>query len=81
MPNNGDCWHCLFRDKQGKTMGELSSSDHLLQHLKEGYIHGSLIINALKSVGYRLPEVILDNRGSVIQAVRRYFYKSLGIPC
>lgn len=38
-PNNGDCWYCLLRGKDGKTMGDLSTdNDHLTQHIKEGYI-------------------------------------------
>lgn len=80
-PDNGDCWYCLMKEvKTGRPLGEITENkDHLITHLEEKYIHGSLIVNALIWAGYRFPEVIysLDNRTSVISAVRRYFKAQL----
>ena len=80
-PNGGDCWDCSFHTDDGRTMGELSGSDHLKSHLKEKYIHGSLIWNALKHKGYRFPEVIfnMSDRDSIVRAVRGYFKSQLGL--
>jgi hypothetical protein len=50
QPSYGDCWHCFFKGPSG-TMGEMSGKDaereHILGHIQEGYMHGSLIVNAL----------------------------------
>jgi len=78
-PNGGDCWHCSFQTDDGRTMGDLSGSDHLKSHLKEKYIHGSLIWNALKWAGYQYPALMVDHRDSVVRAVKRYFKSQLGL--
>ena len=46
VPENGDCWYCLMFDKEGKQL------DHLLQHVKEKYLHGSILVNAMREMGY-----------------------------
>ena len=64
-------------------MGELGNDkSHLIDHLKSVYIHGSLILNALKWAGYTHPEVIfsMDHRNSIVRSVRRYFKFKLGYP-
>lgn len=82
-PSQGDCWDCLFKTPDGKTMGEINKSDHLLSHLKEKYIHGTLILNALKLAGCHNPGFIFhfDCRDIAISAVKRYFKKQLSIAC
>lgn len=47
MPDKGDCWYCSFMDPDGLENG------HLLDHLDEGYVHGSLIVNAMRARGYQ----------------------------
>ena len=82
-PSNGDCWYCLFKNEDGKTMGDLSNdNDHLISHLKEQYIHGSLILNALEWAGYINAGIIfqMDVRDSIVNSVRRYFKFKLGYP-
>lgn len=63
LPNGGDCWYCSFKVSEGKdtgkSWGDVSSNDHLLQHFKDGYIVSSLLWNAVSEAGYRFPEVIL----------------------
>lgn len=91
-PSQGDCWDCCLRDAEGKTMGEHSKSDHILSHIKEGYLHGSLIMNALVWAGYRNPSFIwqlessdrqqgrkLHNGGNVKRALKRYLYRQCGL--
>lgn len=45
MPTGGDCWCCLGIVRDGDTQ-------HLLDHIEEGYIHGTMIVNAMKEAGY-----------------------------
>jgi hypothetical protein len=68
------------------------TTDHILEHLEEKYIFGSLIYNALNDAGYRpevymatgktgFPASTLDFRGKVIvKSVRRYLKKMLDLP-
>ena len=53
----------------------------LMSHLEEGYIHGSLIYNALKARGYPRPKLIfkMGLTGSIRRGVRKYFRKKLGL--
>jgi hypothetical protein len=49
MPNGGDCWYCSMVTTDGKSLGEaVSDTSHLVNHLDESYIFGSLVYNALK---------------------------------
>lgn len=51
-PSNGDCWHCVLRVSDpsadaGKTLGEVvKNSDHMHDHIKEGYFVPSMIVRA-----------------------------------
>lgn len=74
-PCGGDCFMCRFGDEN---MGD----SHLTSHLDELYIHGSLIMNALKNAGYTDPGYIFntDHRDSIVRAVRKYFKSRLGLP-
>jgi hypothetical protein len=83
IPSGGDCWLCSMCEVEtGKPLGGLTKDNsHLIAHLKEKYIHGSLIVNALKSAGYPNPQLIyqMGLRDSVVRAVRRYLKRQLGI--
>lgn len=59
LPGNGDCWGCLFRDKNHPET-EPMGTDHLRQHMTEDerYYVPSLLWNAIKAKGYRSPEFI-----------------------
>lgn len=51
-PEAGDCFFCRTTDS-GKTLGDATNNHaHLLSHLEEGYVVGSLIVNALKESHY-----------------------------
>lgn len=43
-PSNGDCWGCLFKSSEGKTV---MGHDHIISHFKESYYVPSLLINAI----------------------------------
>lgn len=99
-PELGDCFICQackerpgvlrFNSIEGQSGPEgFGGSDHLLSHIKEGYLHGSLIMNALAWAGYRDPGFIwaMDaedvKRGRkpehVKRALRRYLRRKLGV--
>lgn len=87
-PSNGDCWYCAFHTDDGTPMGDTKDNvPHLRSHLKEKYIHGSLIINALQWGGYPNPILIFNMgfskdgpmRDTIVRTVRRYFKAKLGL--
>ncbi len=97
-PSSGDCWYCMMTVKEpskdaGKSLGEATgNNEHIRSHIKEGYLHGSLIMRALKWAGYCEPGFIfameqsdrkqkrkLHNGGNVKRALRRYLYRQLGL--
>jgi len=74
-PSNGDCWFCMT---EAKDFG-----DHVLAHLEETYVHGSLIVRALINAGYtdfQLP-VVYHMAHITLRAVRKYLKKSVNLPC
>lgn len=95
IPSNGDCWYCMMKVSSpakdtGKSLGEATGdNEHIRAHVKEGYLHGSLIINALKWAGYRDPGFIfaMDNAdmakgkrpNMVKRALKRYLYRQMGL--
>lgn len=90
QPGPGDCWLCMMRDADGKTLGEMrgveGEREHLLGHIEEGYMHGSLIVNAFRHCGYRDAGIAYYfGRASdyavtaARRAVRRYLYAKLGL--
>lgn len=44
----GDCWYCLMRDDEGRTLGDLGDSEHLRSHMDESYYVPSLMVNAYR---------------------------------
>jgi len=82
VPSNGDCWFCLMRTEDGETMGDSSKNhDHLVDHMEEGYLHGSLLVNAMRERGYKDEQIGFHYQLRVVdtfkRAVRRYLQKRL----
>lgn len=83
IPNDGDCWHCLFHTTTDNTsLGDATKDNtHLTDHIKEGYLHGSILVNAMRENGYRDEQIGLDYqmnlRDTFKRALRRYLYKRL----
>lgn len=82
IPNGGDCWHCLMKGKDGVPLGDMSgNTEHLLSHIEEGYVFGSLLANAFLFAGYR-PEQLryiwgMGDRPK--RVVQRYLRHKLGL--
>lgn len=57
QPSNGDCWFCSMTVESpakdaGKSLGEASGNvDHILSHLREKYIFGSILWRAVQRRG------------------------------
>lgn len=82
MPGAGDCWDCSMQDAAtGKPMGDLSKSDHLLSHIKEGYVHGSLLFRAVQDRGYGNPAFVFQTADAkwLTRDLRRYLKSRLGL--
>jgi len=82
VPNAGDCWLCSLSDKDGNTMGEISKDySHLESHIEENYLHGSLLVNAMREYGYKDEQIRLHYSMQLAdtfkRAVRRYLQKRL----
>ncbi len=88
-PRNGDCLYCRTTTT-GEVLGDIfNNHSHVLMHLKEKYVHGSLIVNALKWAGYRDEGIPIHywmwgrengpSKTSVLSAVRRYLKRQCGI--
>lgn len=90
IPDSGDCWYCLMKTSNGQSLGDATGDNsHIMSHIKEGYVPGALIWNAVKESGYRPeywlhPEMGLHmgrkEKNSVpMRAVRRYLKKRLDL--
>jgi len=68
-PSPGDCFICQTD----------SGTDCLASHVAEGYVHGSLILRALKAKGFRDPYLIMHMglSDNVARAVRTYMSRAL----
>lgn len=102
LPNGGDCWYCSMFDKQAprglygrsptaeghKPGAKVADPDHLHAHCREGYIHGALIVNAMRWAGYADEGIQImafgtdkgRGRDIVVRAVRRYLLRQFGLP-
>ena len=76
-PNNdGDCFLCQF-ELSGNDMG----TDHLISHLEEGYIVGSLVVSAFLWAGFSRTQLPIVYGGcNTANVVRRYLKFRLGLP-
>lgn len=94
QPSGGDCWICMAQrettPEQGEYRGEGMKTHngdvrHLLEHIREGYMHGTLIVNALKSGGWndwQIANIAYRpnfDRKRVRRAVAKYLQKRLGL--
>jgi hypothetical protein len=77
---SGDCWFCLLRTTEtNESLGEVTGDpEHLREHVAEGYVMLSLLLNAIKAKGYRYPEVIVSHSpDSARSALSTYLRKRL----
>lgn len=83
IPSGGDCWLCCLVDEKGLTWGDQrpDNHDHLHQHIKEKYLHGSLLVNAMREAGYRDEQIgfhyHLKLADTFKRSLRKYLQKRL----
>ncbi len=51
QPGAGDCFYCQMVTTDGRNLGEVSGSDHLISHMEESYYVPSMLVNADKFKG------------------------------
>lgn len=75
-PGAGDCWLCMLPDS--------GDTEHLREHIREGYAHGTLAVNAMRWAGHDNKSIGFHVRSDfashiVVRAVRRYLQFKLGL--
>ena len=93
-PNGGDCWICLFGMDGGpgaapgafsasNTAGAPDPASCIAEHVKDRYMHGSLVVRACRAAGwtdFRIAYVLsLPVDTGLQRTVRRFLYRSLGL--
>ena len=66
---------------------KVADPEHLHSHCREGYIHGTLIVNAMRWAGYADEGIQWmafgtgrgHGRDSVVRAMRRYLLRQFGL--
>ena len=76
MPSAGDCWLCMLPDN--------GDTEHLREHMREGYAHGTLAVNAMRWAGHDDKSIGFHVRSDfashiVVLTVRRYLQFKLGL--
>lgn len=82
QPSSGDCWYCLMKTQDGENLGDaFDDNSHLQSHLKEKYLHGSLLVNAMKEAGYSDRQIgfhyAMKYADTFKKALRKYLRKRL----
>jgi len=83
VPSNGDCWYCSMKvQNTGKNLGDkIQNIDHLKSHIKENYLHGSILYNAMIEYGYNTYQIgihyNINSRDTFKRALKKYLYKRL----
>lgn len=78
MPNGGDCWFCNgVIDRKDDVM-------HLHEHIKDGYVMGSLLVNAMRYAGYSDMQIsvhlhVPQTTWNFENIVRKYLYRKMGV--
>ena len=84
QPSNGDCFDCLkikgHRLDSGSG-GVFNDQNHLVLHMEEKYVVGSLLVNAMREEGYRDVQIkfqyMYKMADTFKRAVRKYLIKRL----
>ena len=66
-----------------KPAGKTTNTDHILSHIEEQYIHGSLLVNAMRWAGYSDEGIGLHYQMKLTdtfkRTLRRYVKAQLGL--
>jgi hypothetical protein len=77
IPSGGDCWFCALREVENRIpLGDLHKDNaHLIDHMSENYVMGSLALNALREAGYHEASIGVHLHGFARKNVQRAVYK------
>lgn len=84
MPSAGDCMICSMFERDIEPGSKSCDATHLVSHMDETYIHGSLLRNALRWDGHE-EVMFLTGKASrvgsdtIVRALRRFLKRQLGI--
>ena len=81
VPCAGDCLYCR-QTTEGQALGDATGNhEHLQSHLDEGYLHGSVLVSAMRDAGYGDEQIRFHYGvklvGTFKRSVRRYIQKRL----
>jgi hypothetical protein len=72
VPDSGDCWYCLLHTTEKISLGdEWSDNSHLISHMEEEYVVGSLIVNAMREAGYSDQQIGMHIHMKWIDRIRK----------
>ena len=78
FPNSGDCWYCSMQTENKILLGDATkNNDHLLEHLKEKYLHGSIMVNAMHESGFRDEQIGFHYQLKIVDTFKRSLKKYL----
>jgi hypothetical protein len=83
LPEAGDCFYCsMYTTDKHEPLGDaMDDTSHLMEHIKEGYLHGSLLVNAMRAGGFRDEQIGFhfqaDVRWQFKNKLQRYLTKKL----
>lgn len=77
FPDGGDCLYCQLTTN-GESLGDsFKNTEHLLSHLKEHYLHGSILVNAMMDSGYRKEQIGFHYQLKLVDTFKRSLRKYL----
>jgi hypothetical protein len=81
QPRAGDCFICTAHSGRITKSSRHPTYDCLVSHLEEGYVHGTLVYNAIKWAGYedRQMPYVFGMKSIAVRAVRRFLKAQLGM--
>lgn len=73
VPSSRDCWHCL--------LFKTDDNEHLYNHIKENYLHGSILVNSMREAGFTDNNIAVHYQLKLVDTfkhnLRKYLQKRL----
>ena len=83
QPSSGDCWLCLMFNQDQKPGAKSHDPNHLREHINEGYMHGALVLSAMRWAGYSDTGIAAHYQMGLTaqfkRTMRRYLKTQLGL--
>lgn len=94
VPGPGDCWLCMAEQTEAGTQGGFfgtasgtakvtGDTSHLMSHIEEGYLHGTLLVNAMRAAGFENAQIrahySMNIRDTFKRKLRNYLLRAFGM--